>query len=149
MKKSGGFLGCCGAKGADVIEIDLETTPPHSQAPAPPGAAEPVSTSAKQGEQLDGLDGLSWAPLLLHFAPNKAELLLGLATHSAYSNVAVCDAVAVELCAHDPDASAEFVRKLEANPALGQVRHQPRPSDADVWPRARAAPEPEPSPSQT
>ena len=100
-KKPRTSLGCCGAP----LE-DEEEGPTRSASVAVIGVRLDVM------EELEGLDGLSWAPLLLPLAPKKAELLLCLTLAGGYSNQLVCDAVAREMSAADPLATTKYVRLL-------------------------------------
>ena len=100
-KKSSG--GCCGAPLSD----EDEERPTRSENVA---VIEGVKLDVM--EELEGLDGLSWAPLLLPLAPEKAELLLCLTLAGGYSNPLVCDAVAREVGAADPLATSTYVRLL-------------------------------------
>ena len=100
-KKSSG--GCCGAPLSD----EDEEGPTRSE---PVAFIEGVKLDVM--EELEGLDGLSWAPLLLPLAPEKAELLLCLTLAGGYSNPLVCDAVAREVGAADPLATSTYVLLL-------------------------------------
>ena len=109
------MFACCGKGGGDVVEFDVEIAPPKT--PPPPGStADPLAA-----DSLGGLDGLAWAPLHLRHAPNKVELLLGLARNGAFRNATVCEAVATELCAFDPHAATRFVTQLAATPDVTPV----------------------------
>ena len=117
-RRQGGPFGCCGGgveeeedddgSGAAVAAKLLVDGRAAAEALKPQDVTVGV-------EELEGLDGLSWAPLLLPRAPKKAELLLALALHGGYADGAVCDAVATQVCAADPAASAEYLHLLLAS----------------------------------
>ena len=99
-KKPRPSLGCCGA--------------PFEDEEGPTRSADIAVIGVKLNvmEEFEGLDGLSWAPLLLPLAPKKAEMLLCLTLAGGYSNQLVCDAVAREVSAADPLATTKYVRLL-------------------------------------
>ena len=99
-KKPRPSLGCCGA--------------PFEDEEGPTRSADIAVIGVKLNvmEEFEGLDGLSWAPLLLPLAPKKAEMLLCLTLAGGYSNQLVCDAVAREMSAADPLATTKYVRLL-------------------------------------
>lgn len=102
-KKKKSYGGCCGAPLSD----EDEERPTRSETVAVIGGVK-----LDVMEELEGLDGLSWAPLLLPLAPEKAKLLLCLTLAGGYSNPLVCDAVAREVGAADPLATLAYVRLL-------------------------------------
>ena len=119
-KKPKTYLGCCGG----ALEDD--------EGPA-------VAAIATKGvkldvlEEIEGLDGLSWAPLLLPLAPKKAEMLLCLTLAGGYSNQLVCDAVAREMSAVDPLATTKYVRLLADAAAQETTGHHLLGPIVDTW----------------
>ena len=103
--------GCCGSAATDVVTAAEEKKNNHEKAEAAP-LEDTERAGRNTGKSLVGFDGLSWAPLLLPRAPEKAELLLRLALAQAYSDPAVCGHVAVYVCTLETSTAAAFLRLL-------------------------------------
>ena len=122
-KKPKSSLGCCGAPLEDEEE---------------PTRSADVAICVKLDhiiamEELEGLDGLSWAPLLLPLAPKKAEMLLCLTLAGGYLNQLVCDAVAREISVVDPLATAKYVCLLADAVAQETANHRISGPLVDTW----------------
>ena len=126
--------GCCGRAALDdVLEIEV-VDERHTLPPIPTDGSTPNDLEESNAAPMEGLDGLSWSPLLCARAPNKLTLLTGLALNGAYSNEIVCDAVAAELAAHDGTSLVMAVRELSS--ALASVPPSKQASlgvVADIW----------------
>ena len=120
-KKPRPSLGCCGAP------LEDEEGPTRSADIAVIGVKLNVM------EEFEGLDGLSWAPLLLPLAPKKAEMLMCLTLAGGYSNQLVCDAVAREMSAVDPLATTKYVRLLADAVAQETTGHLISGPLVDTW----------------